>query len=211
MYLRVLKGRWCHTVVALPNGKPFIIGRIESCDLTFAEDMVSRAHASLTANGKTVSIQDLSSTNGTFVNGRRVAGEFEAWDGDLVLVGRSIVRIEPGTVAAPKLEDEWANGPPGRASLAWSASLDEIPLPTVLRLMQTTKATGVLRLTGDAGEESVTLRKGHIVGVVVARKKRTDLVFAAKHLLGRGGLVELGKADDEAPADGVSIEDVLAV
>ena len=210
MYLQVLQGRWREAKLALPNGRPCIIGRIESCDLTFAEDMVSRAHASLTAVGKIVRVQDLGSTNGTFVNGQRVVGDFDAWDGDILLVGTSIARLEPGPLAETVQADAWENGPPGRVPTAWRVSLDEIPLPNVLRLMQSSKKTGVLRLTGPTGEDTVTLRKGVIVAVVVGRRQRTDLVMAAKQLLTRGGEVTLDAPDDAAPIEGVSIDSVLA-
>ncbi len=209
MYLRVLHGRWRDAKLALPNGRPCIIGRIESCDLTLAEDMVSRAHTSLTAVGKIVRVQDLESTNGTFVNGQRVTGQLDAWDGDILLVGTSIARLEPGPLAATVRADAWENGPPGLVPAAWHISLDDVPLPNVLRLMQTSKKTGVLRLSGPTGEDSVTLRKGVIVGVAVGRRQRTDLVMAAKHLLTRGGEVTLDPPNDDAPLAGVSIDEVL--
>lgn len=212
MYLRILNGRWNGAVLALPKGKPCIIGRIESCDLTLAEDMVSRAHASLTTEGKIVRVQDLDSTNGTFLNGRRVSAPIDAWDGDILVVGTSFARIEPGQ-APPSTEhvDTWAqNGPPAQGLVAWKVSLDEIPLPNVLRLMQTSKKTGVLRITGPAGEDSIALRKGSIVRVVVGRRERTDLLAATRHLLTRGGEVRLEPPDDSTPAEGTSIEDVLA-
>ena len=49
------------------------IGR-EGCDITLADPDVSRRHARVTPRGDTVVVEDLGSTNGTFVNGERIAG-----------------------------------------------------------------------------------------------------------------------------------------
>ncbi|MBD3241244.1 MAG: FHA domain-containing protein, partial [Chitinivibrionales bacterium] len=63
------------------------IGRDETCDLRCAHPLVSRFHASLhvSAEGGCV-ISDQQSTNGTFVNGRRVRRQ-ELQHGDIVQVG----------------------------------------------------------------------------------------------------------------------------
>lgn len=50
----------------------FIIGRQEG-DLALKDDTVSRRHASISNNGGSFFLQDLGSTNGTFVNNRRIS------------------------------------------------------------------------------------------------------------------------------------------
>lgn len=51
---------------------PFVIGRHFECDLTLKEMTVSSRHARLVRNGDFFELEDLDSTNGTFVNGLRV-------------------------------------------------------------------------------------------------------------------------------------------
>ena len=56
------------------NGESLVLGRDPDCDHPLDYPMVSWRHARLTANGETGAVEDLGSTNGTFVNGRRIPG-----------------------------------------------------------------------------------------------------------------------------------------
>jgi EAL domain-containing protein (putative c-di-GMP-specific phosphodiesterase class I) len=51
---------------------PFSIGRIDEADLCVDSQKVSRKHAVIMQDGKTYRVQDLKSTNGTFLNGERI-------------------------------------------------------------------------------------------------------------------------------------------
>ena len=51
---------------------PFLIGRDETATLQVPSSRVSRQHAVILCEGSALRIKDLGSTNGTFVNGRRV-------------------------------------------------------------------------------------------------------------------------------------------
>ena len=51
---------------------PFVIGRADSCDLVLDNPLVSRSHAVFEAVGDAMSIRDLQSHNGTYVNGQRI-------------------------------------------------------------------------------------------------------------------------------------------
>jgi EAL domain-containing protein (putative c-di-GMP-specific phosphodiesterase class I) len=64
---------------------PFTIGRNENVDLQINSSRVSREHALIVREGGRYRIEDLGSTNGTFVNGRRVE-KATLEDGDLVLI-----------------------------------------------------------------------------------------------------------------------------
>ena len=64
-------------------------------DVTFPQDgYVSTKHAIITIAGKTISVKDLGSANGTFV---RVANRARIALGDLLLIGEQILRIDPGS------------------------------------------------------------------------------------------------------------------
>ena len=52
-----------------------LVGRAETsvkCDVPIAHGTTSTRHASLTCNNGQVSVSDMKSTNGTYVNGRRL-------------------------------------------------------------------------------------------------------------------------------------------
>jgi hypothetical protein len=53
---------------------PFRIGRDREMDLSIASPTVSRIHAEIVAHDGRLRLRDLSSRNGTYVNGRRVRG-----------------------------------------------------------------------------------------------------------------------------------------
>jgi hypothetical protein len=67
----------------------FSIGRASSCDLTIADLTVSRVHARLERTAEGWLLTDLSSTNGTRVNGWRVRGHVRVRAGDRVSFGNA--------------------------------------------------------------------------------------------------------------------------
>ncbi len=72
----------------------FVVGRAEDCQLRLASPLVSRHHCELTVEKDSAWIRDLSSRNGTFVNGQRVARQQSLQDGDLIWVAASAFEVE---------------------------------------------------------------------------------------------------------------------
>jgi hypothetical protein len=62
------------------------LGRSSSCQLVFDDDTVSRRHAALVVRDGTWHIVDLGSSNGTYINGRRVL-DAEVRPGDELALG----------------------------------------------------------------------------------------------------------------------------
>ena len=75
---------------------PFAIGRALDNDLVLDDRSVSRYHAQLRAEKSGLIIVDLQSTNGTFVDGRRVVGAARLHDGASLVVGRVALRLQLG-------------------------------------------------------------------------------------------------------------------
>ena len=69
-----------------------VIGRSSACQLVLAHDTVSRRHAELRIEGGCWLLRDLGSSNGTWVNGRRVV-EAEVRPGDLIHLGAAQIRL----------------------------------------------------------------------------------------------------------------------
>jgi len=63
-----------------------ILGRDKGCDIVLDHPTVSRRHAEIRCQGEVCQIADLNSSNGTFVNGRRVQSSI-LFDGDMIQVG----------------------------------------------------------------------------------------------------------------------------
>jgi hypothetical protein len=76
-------------LLVLPTGaqRSFTIGREPGCDLTLADQSVSRWHASLNRDDDGWLLSDLGSTNGTRLNGWRVRAPMLVSPGDLVSFG----------------------------------------------------------------------------------------------------------------------------
>jgi predicted component of type VI protein secretion system len=67
-----------------------LIGRDPSSPLPVADAEVSRKHARLYFQGGYYVVEDLGSTNGTFVNGRRLAGPEVLQSGDVIHLGENV-------------------------------------------------------------------------------------------------------------------------
>jgi pSer/pThr/pTyr-binding forkhead associated (FHA) protein len=91
------------------EGDQLIIGRDASNSIAINDAEISRKHSRLSFQGGKYVIEDLGSTNGTFVNGQRLAGPVVLKPGDVVSLGEQIVlmydaiNMDPGaTIASPR-------------------------------------------------------------------------------------------------------------
>ena len=76
---------------------PFTIGRKETVDLRIDSNRVSREHAQIVKEDGNYRVIDLQSTNGTFVNGKRIE-DAPLSDGDLLMVANEEFSFSTGTV-----------------------------------------------------------------------------------------------------------------
>jgi ABC-type multidrug transport system ATPase subunit/ABC-type multidrug transport system permease subunit len=74
------------------------IGRAAECDLVLDSPLVSRHHARLERSGSTHLLSDLGSTNGTYVNSRRI-DRAELHAGDVVQLGPYRFTYQPGQLS----------------------------------------------------------------------------------------------------------------
>lgn len=166
--LRFISGRYQGGEFPLSAGRDLLIGRAPDVDLVLAEDMVSRRHARILANSDDgFAIEDLDSTNGTFVNGEKVqrAGLRQ---GDRILIGTSILKLvsADGTLvseadARRNLEQASARRSTG-SSMRMSGLIEEIPLPDLLQLLSTSRKSGLLVVHNEHGDGSIYFRKGQM-------------------------------------------------
>jgi pSer/pThr/pTyr-binding forkhead associated (FHA) protein len=70
-----------------------VIGRREDCDLRIPLGEVSRKHCRLVRDGDTLKLEDLGSSNGTFLNGQRVQ-EALLSPGDTIQVGPVVFALQ---------------------------------------------------------------------------------------------------------------------
>ena len=89
--LEILDGDRAGEVLPVPDGA-LRIGRKPSNDLVLADEKTSGVHAEVVLEGDRHVLRDLGSTNGTFLDGKRVT-EVVLTTGDVVTVGRLRVKF----------------------------------------------------------------------------------------------------------------------
>jgi S1-C subfamily serine protease len=104
--------------VTVDAGRSVSIGRDPSADVFVDDARVSRPHARVWVDASGgARIEDLRSTNGTFVNGNRIDAATQLGSGDIVTVGNTRLRVE-GTAPAGAMtvvaDTQLAPPPPGR-------------------------------------------------------------------------------------------------
>jgi pSer/pThr/pTyr-binding forkhead associated (FHA) protein len=78
----------------LPLGEVVLIGRASDCQLLLEDDYVSTRHARISRVGAGFQVEDLGSTNGTYVNNQRISAPTPFGIGDVLRIGRTLMSVE---------------------------------------------------------------------------------------------------------------------
>lgn len=81
----------------LSQKQMILVGRLENCDVVLDSPQVSRRHALLRQRGETWTIEDLDSSNGTYVNDERVR-QAELREGDLIQISTFRLLFQGGVL-----------------------------------------------------------------------------------------------------------------
>jgi ABC-type multidrug transport system ATPase subunit/pSer/pThr/pTyr-binding forkhead associated (FHA) protein len=73
-----------------------VVGRGEECDIRLDGLLISNRHAAISLSPSGVTVEDLNSTNGTYVNGHRITGRKLIQPQDVIQIGAFVLRSEPG-------------------------------------------------------------------------------------------------------------------
>lgn len=207
-------------------GEPVVVGRHAEAQLRLdpQEDLaVSGRHAVFFPTATGWAVRDLESTNGTWVNDRRIDADHALHEGDLVRLGAEGPLLvfhagpqTPGTVRAltPPAGERGA-----RSRLAWT-----VAVIAVLALSSGTYVAGRLSTRGDWERERAAL-EGRMDSVLSVAQAQTAAIRAANDSLARtraenvdslelrvSGLLEaLQQSEDEARALRNSLDDAEGV
>ena len=172
--LKFISGKYQGGEFPLKADKQVVIGRSSELDMVLVEDMVSRKHAKISVNAGKITIEDLGSTNGTFVNGEKIK-QARLKEGDRILIGTSILKlVHQGSDAQEldesavkqKLEEAAVQAAKVTKTSSMTGKIEEIPLPDLLQLFHTSKKNGVLVVRGDH-EGRIYLRQGRVYYAVI--------------------------------------------
>lgn len=206
--LRFISGKYQGGEFPLPAQGEIVIGRSSELDMVLVEDMVSRRHSKITVASDQIFIQDLGSTNGTFVNGEKIK-RARLNEGDRILIGTSIIKLVAAESSADvgrakaQLEDV-AAGKRTSQVRTMTGSISEVPLPDLLQLFNASKKTGTLVIRTDADIGKVYLDKGRVVYAAV----NDNFDVAPKKSFIRILTWEQGTFDMEPPEDREFLEPI---
>ena len=218
--LRFISGKYQGGEFPLEEKREIIVGRSSDLDMVLVEEMVSRRHARIQLVDGSVNIDDLGSTNGTFVNGERVT-HAELQEGDRVLIGSNILKVVATDSAAPigtpmdGVQHRTATRT-GGSDARMSGNLEEIPLPDLMQLFGTSRKTGTLVVSSQGKIGRIHLRGG-LVHYVEAETEDGDripiegLKFAYRMIAWERGLFELTPEDPrkfDNPLD-LNVQEIL--
>jgi predicted component of type VI protein secretion system len=139
--LVVLRGRSATTALKLGDGVT-TAGRHDECQLRIKSSEVSRRHCQFFEKNGLLLVKDMGSSNGTFLNGKRIEGQRVLEPGDELTIGPVKLRVEkvgqpapskaPAASAGPKPGDTavpTAHVTPGAVSDEFEIDFDDMPEP----------------------------------------------------------------------------------
>ena len=74
-------------------GEELTIGRADKCSVVLDDPYVSQVHARIFPNDGSFMVEDLGSTNGTYLNRQRVTAPTELQRGDRVKIGKTVLEL----------------------------------------------------------------------------------------------------------------------
>lgn len=128
-----------------------VVGRDASCDHVFDHPMVSRRHARLTRTRSGITVEDLGSSNGTFVNGQMITQATPINVGDVISLGSFELRLNlQGLIEQSDLR--------GKLSIEIRSLTVKVPGKTLLEDVSLTIQPGeFVGLMGPSGAGKTTL------------------------------------------------------
>lgn len=205
--LRFISGKFQGSEYALTDSGEMLVGRSGDVQIVLSEDMVSRRHARIVYDGQRITIEDLGSTNGTFVNGEKIK-RCDLKEGDRVLIGSSIFKVVYADTAAAGPRRRPGDDNLGRTQArTMTGAIEEIPLPDVLQLLGSSKKTGVLVIHSAQGVGRMRMRKGLIVHASIDGLDGVSPIKCAHRMLAWvQGTFELEPADETPVAGEIELQ-----
>lgn len=187
------------------------IGRSSMNDLPIADKMLSRQHARILRDGNgSISIEDMGSRNGTFVNGDRLTTLLPLKSGDRITVGGVTLKVESESTTRVRIDEFVGDDALDNTILKASAELLRKPTETDPRLPaeQLSKLIDSLRVVNE-----LTIELLRDISVDELLKFLMDKVFETLRPDRAVVLLRSGAAGELLPAvvrvaEGISAEDI---
>src|SRR5229473_1845733 len=83
------------------DAEEITVGRVDENDICLPKGNISKKHTKIVVKDGKIIVLDLKSTNGTFVNGKKLAGPQVIQPSDTVYIGDFILNVEPPDLGEP--------------------------------------------------------------------------------------------------------------
>lgn len=134
-----------------------LIGRVKGNDVVLPKTNVSKRHSRIVVKDGKIILVDLKSTNGTFVNGRKITAPHMMQEGDKVFIGDFTIEVqEIASAPGPSLLGVGHHGVPSFGAVPSAASLPSIGGPSAHDQMMGNMTEG-----GAAGQGMSNYRQQH--------------------------------------------------
>jgi len=207
LVLRFISGKYQGSEVPLVDAHELVVGRASDVGIVLVEEMVSRRHARFVLTESDVAVEDLGSTNGTFVNGEKIQ-RMSLKEGDRVLIGTSIMKVVQGDQSPNSkrrvLTPKPSISPRGPAK-SMSGQIEEIPLPDLLQLLGTSKKSGVLVITADQDVGRLVMHRGIITFAEINQDDIPPLKAAIRMLGWTRGTFDFEPPDEQTIAVSINL------
>lgn len=90
--VKVLEGEGLAGKIFELNGE-LLIGRAEKCNIVIQDVYASQVHARIFEENDSFMVEDMGSTNGTYLNRQRVSGATELFRGDKIKIGKTVLEL----------------------------------------------------------------------------------------------------------------------
>ncbi len=114
--LTVLEGKYANQHWTIEKDE-VTLGRDETCDIVLPERQISRQHVRIFKEDNLYRVEDLESRNGTWINGQRLEGARDLFDGDEIHVALAVRLQFIGSGATAPLPFELPDAVGGRLRL----------------------------------------------------------------------------------------------
>ena len=104
------------------------VGRVQGNDLMLPKGNVSKHHARLLFRDGRFIVTDLKSTNGTYVNGRKIAQATIVREGDKIYIGDFVLKLDTG-VSSSQNPPEQEYRPPQLNQVRWKRTRSSRVMP----------------------------------------------------------------------------------
>lgn len=139
--------------IYLEEGKPFVFGRQDDCDVRISSRKASRRHAEIYWAGSQATLVDLKSNNGTYINEKKI-DEHNLKDGDEIRIATYICVYRKVHSFSELEEEDLDSGGMTTAGTdsMFSGQLAKTPLVEVLTAIAREGDTGILSILPQKGE-----------------------------------------------------------